>query len=577
MHIGLASSFLDPALAVLDPSGKILFAEATERPLQEKRALSVAPDRLSIIERVLHDVGEVHDGQISVSASWSGPFGVRDVASLARGHHTTRGSLRWQVGIHNRAVRSAGTTLTRFLSSDGAFAHRPVVLRAYDHHLTHAATAAFTSPYERASCAVVDGLGERTSTSFFGYEAPGRLTRVGSRPSLNSLGLFYSMLCEWCGFSSLKGEEWKVMGLAAYGEVRPNLLQKLRQLIAVDGLSLTYRVRRNEYRRIVEELYTQRRLPDQDPLTFADLARTGQEVFTDCMFALLRNLHAVAPSINLVAGGGCFLNSALNGQILDATPFENLHVFAAPGDDGNALGAALLSVVEDGSSLEGQIRPVSPFLGSIPDRRHLLRVRESGGLDHQLELVDLPRQVAGLLADGQIVGWMRGPAEFGPRALGARSVLADPRSKALANKINTSVKFRETFRPFAPAILPGFEAEYFQSPQPSVYMDRALQFTEAGQNVPGVRHVDGSGRLQTVSRTWNPVFHDTIQSFYQLTGVPMLLNTSLNVMGKPIVHTVEDAVAVFLSSAMDAIVIEDTLFSKGPRAIQLAVRASGGP
>lgn len=363
------------------------------------------------------------------------------------------------------------------------------------------------------------------------------------------------------------------MGLAAYGQMDSSIANKLRRLIAVEGLRIVYPVRRSQFRKLVDEFFAQRRRGDQDPLQSANLARTGHQVFVDAVIELLRNVYEVAPYPDLVVGGGCFLNSVLNGLIVEHTPYDRVHAFSAPGDDGNALGAALLSAVKRGSKLEDLERPLRPYLGSEPSTSSLRRIVEGGGIQSTAMLVDIPRQISFLLERGLIVGWMRGRAEFGPRALGARSILADPRSVALAAKINSEVKFREAFRPLAPSILEGHESRYFSNPQGSPYMERALQFGPAGSTVPGVTHVDGTGRLHSVIREWNPVYYDTIDRFRQRCGIPMVINTSLNVMGKPIVHTVEDALAVFLGSGLDAIVIEDQVFAKSEATIELARRA----
>jgi carbamoyltransferase len=575
MFVGLASSFHDPAMAIVDYSGRVLFAQATERELQDKRAINSPPDRFNSVHRALGQYVDPDVKKLVVATSWSSSlFSPRELAWLFRTRVSGRRGIQWLTGTHIRAVRAAGTNL-QYMVASALVQNRNlgwvIERESHDHHMTHAATAAFTSPFESAACAIVDGAGQGTSSSFYAYNHPTRLNRIRAPVSVSSLGLFYSLLCEWCGFDSFQGEEWKVMGLAAYGEVDERIRNDLRRLIGVKGLQITYPAGRSEYRRLVGEFSARRRRPDQDPLECANLARTGQAVFSEVLIALLRNLHEIHPSRNLVAGGGCFLNSAFNGLITEQTPFEQVHVFAAPADDGNALGAAFLSAASRGSALEELERPLSPFLGSEPNAQSLARIVTEGAIRYTEHLDDVPRQVAALLANGLIVGWMRGKAEFGPRALGARSILADPRSKALSDKINDKVKYRESFRPLAPSILEGHEDAYFARAEVSPYMERALAFSASGAAaVPGVVHVDGTGRVQSVKQTWNPVYFATIEEFRRITGVPGVINTSLNVMGKPIVHTVEDAMAVFIGSGLDAIVIEDQLFTKSPDALNLA-------
>jgi carbamoyltransferase len=296
----------------------------------------------------------------------------------------------------------------------------------------------------------------------------------------------------------------------------------------------------------------------------ADLALAGQRVFEEAVEQLLCNLHARGMSDNLVLTGGCALNSSCNGKLLERTPFQSLYVFCAPGDDGNAMGAALLAFRRD----HPDWRPVpgvrSPYLGSRIPPAALARLRELGRVPAiPLTPDEVARRTAELLAEGRLVGWCQGAAEFGPRALGNRSILADPRSAEVKNRLNERVKFREEFRPFAPSILHEFGPDYFENYQESPYMERTLRFRkEVVGRVPGVVHVDGTGRLQTVKREWNAAFHDLIREFHRLTGVPILLNTSFNVMGKPIVHSLEDAVAVFFTSGLDALVVEDLIIIK---------------
>ncbi|MBV1857486.1 MAG: hypothetical protein KUG77_03675 [Nannocystaceae bacterium] len=310
------------------------------------------------------------------------------------------------------------------------------------------------------------------------------------------------------------------------------------------------------------------RQPGSSPLTVADLAHTGQVVFGELLTALLTNALGHCPSPRLALAGGCALNSAWNGRITVDSPIEALHVPCAPGDDGNALGAALLAFHEDHRDVPVSSSAATPYLGSRLSQERIRQVVEYGGLGAEA-LCDaemLPR-VASMLADGKLVGWAQGRAEFGPRALGHRSILADPRDPGMKDRINGEVKFREGFRPFAPSILPEHGQAYFEDYQASPYMDRALRVRpEMRDRIPAVVHEDGTARLQTVNEEWAPRYARLLREFHRLTDVPILLNTSFNVMGKPIVHTVEDALAVFHTTGLDALVLEDTLIIKGSAA-----------
>jgi carbamoyltransferase len=282
------------------------------------------------------------------------------------------------------------------------------------------------------------------------------------------------------------------------------------------------------------------------------------------MTELLNRFHAMGVSDNLALGGGCGLNSSYNGQIVDQTPFKRLHVPCAPADDGNALGVALLAYYEDHPDRKPNAEIQSPYLGSSLSKNTISNLAKFGRLS---KIQHLPRtiheQAARLLADGKLLGWVQGRAEFGPRALGNRSILADPRPPDMKDRINSLVKFREEFRPFAPSILDEFGDEYFENYQTSPYMERTLTFKETARaKVPAIVHVNRTGRLQSVRPEWNASYYRLIHTFYELTGVPMLLNTSFNIMGKPIMHSVEDAVGLFYTTGLDALVLEDYLIEK---------------
>jgi carbamoyltransferase len=580
-YIGLACSFHDPAIAIVSNQGEILFAEGAERALQDKRAMNAPPDPMNRISQLIDEHCDP-DAQLVIAKSWSGASApMRQIA-----HHLVRfaenppelyfgvpmrplqneaerfllGSLAMFQDSNANAMEQAGVNLEyRMREMRGDWTNR-LVHRSFDHHLTHAAAACYGSPFREAVCAVLDGWGEQSSVAFFTYR-DGRLHPVEVPIGDGSLGLFYAYLCLACGFDYMKGEEWKVMGLASYGQRDAKLYDFLRSLIECRDLALSVPP---DYSARLQALLDLSRRPDQPPLVAADLARTGQEVFQDVCAALLEDLADLGISQNLVLTGGCALNSSWNGLILERTPFDRLYVPPAPADDGNAIGAALLAHRVDHPFHPPPAKIESPYLGSSINPRSIELIEKYGRFTDALQPgVPIHRRVAELLAEGKIVGWMQGRAEMGPRALGNRSILADPRPSDMKDRINATVKFREEFRPFAPSILHEHGPEYFESYQESPYMERTLRFRpEVREKVPAVVHRDGTGRLQTVKREWNERYYDLIRAFFDLTGVPILLNTSFNVMGKPIIHSVEDAVVVFLTSGLDVLVIDDRLYLK---------------
>lgn len=579
-YIGFANSFHDSAIAIVDDNGTVLFAEATERYLQCKRSIGVAPD---LFKRAADLVKQYCDpeAEIVFAFSWSDETsglmrqGLSATANSAEQYVNGFGELppllkrqlagqTFFFGSQLAMTVQPGNLLEYELSQNEAWAGHTVRRRQFNHHLTHAAAGCYSSGFDDALCAVLDGFGERGSFACFQYR-DGRLTEIKQdrHGGWASLGLFYGMVCEACGFGNLSGEEWKVMGLAPYGKHNPELYALLREMISVKGLQIEF-APAARMAQLQQKLYAMRRPPKQPAIEYADMALAGQRVFSEVLFEFLTNLHGTGFSNNLVLGGGCALNSSANGKVVANTPFEKLHVFAAPGDDGNAVGAALLAYYED----HPQVRPrpafLSPYLGSSMDPEILDNVVRFGGIS-KLEKCngDAPRRAAQLLAAGKIIGWVQGRAEFGPRALGNRSILADPRRASVKETINARVKFREEFRPFAPSILHEHGPTFFEDYQESPYMERTLTFRPSVvERVPGVVHEDRTGRLQTVKREWNPRYHALISEFHRLTDIPLVLNTSFNVMGKPIAHSVEDALAVFYTSGLDALFIDDVLIEK---------------
>ena len=378
-------------------------------------------------------------------------------------------------------------------------------------------------------------------------------------PSNGSLGAYYSCLTEACGFSAKKGEHWKVMGLAAYGKPDQEIMARLRRTFAVEGMAL----REVESTSRILADFAARRKPNDPPEAAADLALSGQLVFCEWAQQMLSAFQRHTGMKKLVLGGGTALNSSWNGSVVERTGFDELYLPPAPADDGNAVGAALLAYRQDNPGARFGHGHFTPYLGSEVSIETIRRSVDLGALVPIRTSESTAIKTARLLAEGKIVAWVQGRAEFGPRALGNRSILADPRDPKMKDKINARVKFREKYRPFAPSILAEHGPAFFDNYQETPYMERALRFKpEVRRLVPAVVHEDGTGRLQTVKKAWNPRYHELISAFYALTKIPIILNTSLNVMGKPIIHSAEDAIALFYTSGVDVLVIDDYIFQK---------------
>lgn len=575
-YFGLSTTFHDPALAIVDQAGKILFAEASERYLQDKRAFGAAADHIIRIERLIREYCDP-EGDFVGAISWSRTnhhllnlgyivhlFDREKIYAPRSDRWTSyqlpRFLMAW-MQVMQMKQNETGANLTFRLRHD--FDSLRVRFRHLAHHDTHAAYACAGSPFDEAVCLVADGFGELSAFASYHYEK-GAIRLLDKNPGLASLGFFYKQLTRLCGFDWVAGEEWKVMGLAPYGEVNPRIHELLSSCYQVRAGRLKHAPPRR-LAAIDRELQSHARAVGSHPESVADLARTGQVVFSEIMETLLHHLHARGLSDHLVLSGGCALNSSFNGTVLDRVPFRDLHVPSAPGDDGNAIGAALLAWQQDhpGAALP-TVGVDCPYLGSTASRETWENVLRFGGLAKLRHLPDtVHEEAARLLAEGKILGWFQGRAEFGPRSLGNRSILADPRSADMKERINALVKFREEYRPFAPSILHEHGSEYFEHYQESRYMERTLRVREEKRDaIAAVVHVDHSARLQTVKREWNPRFHALVAAFHQLTGVPAVLNTSFNVMGKPIVHSIEDALATFHTTGLEALVIGDYLIEK---------------
>jgi carbamoyltransferase len=408
----------------------------------------------------------------------------------------------------------------------------------------------------------MDGYGEKGSFSVYTYSNNIINTKFEQR-NLASLGFIYALITRLCGFDSFNGEQWKIMGLAPYGKLDKSCYDLLKSMVKVKGHSFKFTLFR-PWLNALRELSKRHCNKKQSFKQIADLAYTGQLFFSEVLGELLKNTYKINRSQNLIFTGGCALNSSFNGQIVEKTDYKRLYIPPAPGDDGNALGAALLSFYKEYGHKKSLHQNHSPYLGSSVSDDVLSKFLKFSGIrDIRYCPKDICEQTASLLVEGKLIGWVQGRSEFGPRALGNRSILADPRSADMKDRINSYAKFREGFRPFAPSILHECGPEYFEDYDESPFMERTLFFKkEVLHKVPAVVHVDNSGRLQSVKKELNPRFYNLIQSFYLKTGVPLLLNTSFNTMGKPIIHSVEDAIGIFYTSGLDALVIEDYIICK---------------
>lgn len=441
-------------------------------------------------------------------------------------------------------------------------------IRFYAHHLSHAASAFHYSGFSEAALLTVDGVGEWATTAY----GRGEGTRVELFEEVrfpHSLGLLYSAVTSYLGFAVNDGEP-KVMGLAPYGEA---VFREAMRALVTSGpggqvaLDLRYfdfvRGRRMWSEALVELLGAPARRRGEEITRFhQDVARSLQAVLEEVLLEKVEWLHGRTGARALCMAGGVALNAVANGRILREGPFERLFVQPAAGDPGGCLGAAALAHVElTGAGVE-PLRHV--FLGprwSADEVARLLAATGLPALDYRGREGELLEAVAERLAGGRVVGWLHGAMELGPRALGARSLLADPRDAGMRERLNRQVKRREAFRPFAPSVLADHAAAHLDLDHAAPYMLETCAVTSP-LDLPAVTHVDGSARPQTVDPAISPRFAALLEAFHRRTGCPLLVNTSFNVAGEPIVCSPIDALVCFGISGIDSLVLEDFVLDR---------------
>jgi carbamoyltransferase len=438
-----------------------------------------------------------------------------------------------------------------------------------EHHMSHAASCFLVSPFEEAAILTVDGVGE-WATASFGVGKGSDITLFKEIRFPHSLGLLYSAFTYYLGFK-VNSAEYKVMGLAPYGKPVhfDRIMSEMLHLNEDGSFKLNMKYFSYDYGLTMTNGQFNDFFggPPRKPETWMaerefDIAASVQKVCEEVVLRMARYIHKETGLANLCMAGGVALNCVANGRVIRETPFKNLFVQPAAGDAGGAVGVAHWLY----NTIEQQPRGRSwsnAYLGPGFDDAEIGEYLQSAGAKYRLlEGDELTRQTAKLIADGNVVGWFQGRMEFGPRALGGRSILADPRDPKMRDTLNMKIKFREGFRPFAPSVLEDKAAEWFDIDCDSPYMLLVAQVREGRRTIPSVTHVDNSARLQTVRRADSPLYYDLISEFEKLTGVPIVINTSFNVRGEPIVCTPHDAYLCFMRTNMDQLVLGHYLLDK---------------
>jgi carbamoyltransferase len=476
------------------------------------------------------------------------------------------------------------------------FFNRKIPVLYSEHHFSHASSAFFPSPFNRAAILTIDGVGEWATTTI-GF---GRCERIEILKEINypnSLGLLYSAFTYYCGFKINSGE-YKLMGLAPYGTpIYKDVIYKHLVEVKEDGsykLNMNYFAYVHSHKMVdanFEELFGGPPRKSESRITRKemDIAASIQAVTEEIVFGLARHSKNLTGEKNLVLAGGVALNCVSNGKLLREKIFDKIWIQPASGDAGGALGAAMLvshsyfNVKRELKDNESDKQKGSLLGISFSNREILAFINTYGLIAEKVDEIQRGKEIAQLLAEQKIIGYFSGRMEFGPRSLGARSIIADPRSVSMQSTMNLKIKFRESFRPFAPSVLRERVSDYFELDEESPYMllvadvkpeirkkvalqknsDDMVEILNISRSlIPAVTHVDYSARVQTVDENMNPKFYKVLKEFDKLTGCGVLVNTSFNVRGEPVVCSPKDAYRCFMRTDMDFLVLEDYIFDK---------------
>lgn len=567
-----------------DASAAVLVNGQLEAALEEER-----------LNRVKHWAGFPKlAAQACLEATGSDPAEHVAISRNPKAHFWTKvGRVLMRPSYWGRSASRVKNTMdvARFgarLAESGLGASQHAQVHFVEHHRAHLASAFFASPFDQAAVISIDGFGDFSSV-MWGMGRGNQIDVKGSTAFPHSLGLFYTAFTQFLGFPKY-GDEYKMMGLSAYGS--PRFAAKVREVVRVEGdevrLNLDYFIHHSvgvemswdDGEPTLGKVYSQK-LPDMfgPPRELgtalqphhADLAASVQLVLEECYFALLNAVHKKTGAKAVCLAGGVALNCVANGMIFERTPFRDVYIQPASHDAGTSIGAALYvwhQVLNKPRGFHMRHVYYGPEYSDVEIERDL---RTAGAEFDRVSDRDLIDRTATELADGQIVGWFQGRMEFGPRALGSRSILADPRRKEMKDTLNARIKFREPFRPFCPSVPIESVGDFFENSYPSPFMVQAYKIKSAQRSrIPAVTHEDGTGRLQTVERDVNPRYWNLLNRFGELTGVPILINTSFN-ENEPIVNTPAQAIDCFMRTNMDVLSIGGFVAKK-----TAAMRATGG-
>lgn len=568
--LGINAAFHDPA-ACLVQDGRVIAAAEEERFTHIKHGKRPVP--FSAYELPFHainfclETAGIHLKDVEHVAYSYDPFilldnpGDHQKVALPLRPTESRNS-RWEspwdplflTYIANAPAQLADGMPHHLISRlQGAREHETYTWHFVPHHLAHAASAFHASPFAEAAVMTLDGRGERATTSYSLGQGT-KLSRLEEVSMPHSLGILYEQITTYLGFLH-SSDEYKVMALASFG--KNHYVEDFREIVRVNG--------NGQYTvlplRLTERFGPARRRGEPLEERHYHIAHSLQTVLEETVLGLAQWLHRTTNADKLCLAGGVALNCVMNAKIRDRGPFSNVWVQPAAGDAGTALGAALWVDTQERRSVDRPYGMTHAFLGPAYDDQEIEAFLQRSKLDYE-PLSNVAEETAELLARDLVIGWFQGSMEFGPRALGARSILASPISPTMQDRLN-EIKDREDFRPVAPVVLEEEAGHWFANAGVSPFMLFVYDvLPEQAHRIPAVRHVDGTARVQTIRREQHPVYYDLIRAFQRRTGIPVLVNTSFNTRGEPIVCSPRDAIESFWTSPLDALVIGSFVLKK---------------
>ena len=557
--------YLTISSAALLIDGKIVSASCEERFDRNKMSTSFP---VNAINWCLKSNNLSFEDLDLIAIPWNPQKNINDASYRWASDMRWRGEMLTNIPLYLSRMMNKDPSSEFFQS----FFKNKVKIHYYDHHLCHAAFGYYNSKFTNADILVVDGRGE-DDTCYTGYVNNNKFTKTGSIAYPHSIGIFYSSMTNYLGFNP-GTDEWKVMSLASYSK-KTNIYDKLlKNLIELNSQGFEINLSYFDYynfdrkkflfnKKLVKLLGPNRFLNEKIQLKHIQIAGALQRLFEKAMNHMVKITKKRGKYSNLIISGGAAMNSVFNGKLDKSRIYKDTHISFAPDDSGVTIGAAYLSYYK-GKKSKNTNEITDNFYGPEYSAETVKKVLDNFKINYE-EPKNIFLETARHLSEGKIIGWFQDKMEFGQRALGNRSILCDPRHKKFQDKVNKAVKFRESFRPFAPAILEEKADMIIEKPKSrSIYfMERVFKIRKKWQKIiPAVTHIDGTGRVQTVNKDIHKKFYKLINEFYKITDVPVLLNTSFNLNGEPVVMTPENAIRTFYSCGLDILVIGNYIIKK---------------